>query len=52
MTMTDDQLAGPLGSAVAGPGGAARDAVNGMIEAGLLDDLMDRVDAGGFGVDR
>ncbi|MEU0155522.1 IS256 family transposase, partial [Micromonospora fulviviridis] len=46
--MTDDQLAGPLGSAVAGPGGAARDTVNGMIEAGLLDDLMDRVDAGGL----
>jgi putative transposase len=47
--MTDDQeLAGPLGPVVAGPAVSARETVNGMIEAGLLDDLMDRVDAGGL----
>jgi putative transposase len=47
VTMIDDpQVAGPLGSVSAGPGSARR-TVNDMIEAGLLDDLMDRVDAGG-----
>jgi putative transposase len=49
VTMTDDQeLAGLLGPVVAGPAVSARETVNGMIEAGLLDDLMDRVDAGGL----
>ena len=48
MTMTDDQMAGPLGTAVSGPAGSARETVNGMIGAGLLDDLMDRVDEGGL----
>ncbi len=48
MTMTDDpQVAGPLGS-VSAESGSARQTVNDMIEAGLLDDLMDRVDAGGL----
>jgi putative transposase len=48
VTMTDDQMAGPLGAVVAEPAGSARQTVNNMIEAGLLDDLMDRVDAGGL----
>ena len=48
MTMTDDQMAGPLGSMAAEPAGSARQTVNNMIEAGLLDDLMDRVDEGGL----
>ena len=49
MTMTDDQqVAGPLASAPSGPAGSARQTVNDMIEAGLLDDLMDRVDDGGL----
>ena len=46
MTMTDDQMAGPLGQLSPGSAASARETVNGMIEAGLLDDLMDRVDAG------
>lgn len=46
--MTHDQLGRAVELAVAGPGGAARDALNGMIEAGLLDDLMDRVETGGL----
>jgi putative transposase len=47
VTMTDDpQVAGPLGSESA-ESGSARQTVNDMIEAGLLDDLMDRVDASG-----
>jgi putative transposase len=49
VTMTDDrEMAGPLGSVTVGPVVSARETVNGMIEAGLLDDLMDRVDAGGL----
>lgn len=50
MTMTEDRQQGhPLGvepSAV--QSGSAREAVNRMLEAGLLDELMDRVDAGGL----
>lgn len=49
MTMTDDQaVAGPSDPVMAGPAVSARDTVNGMIEAGLLDDLMGQVDAGGL----
>lgn len=48
MTMTDDQVSRhPLGADAAGSG-SAREAVNEMLEAGLLDELMDRVDAGGL----
>jgi putative transposase len=46
--MTDDpQVVGPFDS-VSAESGSARQTVNDMIEAGLLDDLMDRVDAGGL----
>jgi putative transposase len=48
MTMTGDLQAGhPLGADDAGPV-TARDAVNSMIEAGLLDQVMSQVDAGGL----
>jgi putative transposase len=48
MTVTDDQQAHPLGAddTVAGEPASARDAVNRMVEAGLLDQLMSQVDAG------
>lgn len=43
MTMTDDpRSAGPVGGELS----PARQTVNDMISAGLLDDLMGRVDAG------
>ncbi|GJF01722.1 IS256 family transposase [Pseudonocardia sp. D17] len=48
MTMTGDRRANPLGtegSSAAEPP-TARDAVNQMVEAGLLDQLMSQVDAG------
>src|SRR4051794_29261662 len=48
--MIEDHVSGhPLGadSAAQRPG-SAREAVNRMIDAGLLDDVMDRVDAGGL----
>src|SRR3954451_25328533 len=48
--MIEDHASGhPLGadSAAQRPG-SAREAVNRMIDAGLLDDVMDRVDAGGL----
>jgi putative transposase len=46
MTMTDDrQAVHPLGTQLSEPG-AARAAINQMIEAGLLDDVMARADAG------
>ena len=50
MAVTDDQrLEHPLGvDPSALPSGSARDAVNEMLEAGLLDEVMDRVDAGGL----
>jgi putative transposase len=51
MTVTDDRRSGhPLGVDRAGgrEPGPARAAVNEMLEAGLLDALMDRVDAGGL----
>jgi putative transposase len=50
MTMVEDQrLEHPLGpAALADEPGAARAAVNEMLDAGLLDELMDRVDAGGL----
>jgi putative transposase len=50
LTMIEDHVSGhPLGadSAAQRPG-SAREAVNRMIDAGLLDDVMDRVDAGGL----
>jgi putative transposase len=48
VTMTDDpRPAGPVES-VSAEAGPARQTVNDMISAGLLDDLMDRVDAGGL----
>jgi putative transposase len=50
VAVTDDrQLEHPLGVDVsAQPSGSAREAVNDMLEAGLLDEVMDRVDAGGL----
>src|SRR6185295_8257838 len=50
MTMTEDRASGhPLGIAQHGPRpGSARDVVNDMLDAGLLDELMQRVDAGGL----
>ena len=48
--MTDDQRAGGalgLESARSRPG-AAREVINEMLDAGLLDDLMARVDSGGL----
>ena len=50
MTVTEDQQqwasAGCAGRA--GQPGSAREAINEMLEAGLLDEVMDRVDAGGL----
>src|SRR3954447_6628049 len=50
MTMTEDRSSGhPLGAEPAAQRpGSAREAVNQMIDAGLLDQVMDRVDAGGL----
>lgn len=50
MTVTEDQRRQhPLGVSPGGwEPGSARDAVNDMLGAGLLDDVMDRVDAGGL----
>ena len=50
MAVTDDQrLEHPLGvDPSTQPSGSAREAVNDMLEAGLLDEVMDRVDAGGL----
>jgi putative transposase len=50
MTVTGDRLSRhPLGADQAvGEPGSAREAVNDMLEAGLLDELMQRVDAGGL----
>ena len=50
MTVTEDRSSGhPLGVDQAMPRpGSAREAVNDMLEAGLLDELMDRVDDGGL----
>jgi putative transposase len=49
MTVTDDQRSGhPLGAEPARGAGSAREAINQMLDAGLLDDVMDRVDAGGL----
>src|SRR6266545_4580591 len=47
MTVTDDRRdAHPLGVQPGGGPGTARAAINQMIEAGLLDDVMARADAG------
>jgi putative transposase len=47
MTMTDDrQAVHPLGTPLSVEPGAARATINQMIEAGLLDDVMARADAG------
>src|SRR4051794_23651132 len=50
MSVTEDRLSGhPLGvDQAVGQPGPAREAVNDMLEAGLLDELMERVDAGGL----
>ena len=50
MTTTEDHPSGhPLGlSPSVQPSGSARETVNQMLEAGLLDEVMDRVDAGGL----
>lgn len=50
MTMIEDHRPGhPLGlTPPAVQSGSAREAVNDMLEAGLLDELMERVDAGGL----
>jgi putative transposase len=47
MTVTDDQRNGhPLGAEPAKGAGSARKAIKQMLDAGLLDDVMDRADAG------
>ncbi|MHA6632158.1 IS256 family transposase [Pseudonocardia sichuanensis] len=47
MTVTDDQRNGhPLGAQQAGQPGSARAAINQMLDAGLLDDVMQRADSG------
>ena len=38
----------PFGEPTPAPGTTAREAVDEMVEAGLLDDLMSRVDDGGL----
>ncbi len=49
MTVTEDQQrAHPLGVPVPPASGSARAAINEMLDAGLLDDVMDRVDSGGL----
>jgi putative transposase len=50
MTVTEDQHNGhPLGARPpAQSSGLAREAINEMLDAGLLDEVMDRVDAGGL----
>ena len=49
MTVTEDRSLGhPLGADSAAQPGSARETVNQMLDAGLLDDVMDRVDAGGL----
>ncbi|GAA5005508.1 IS256 family transposase [Actinopolymorpha pittospori] len=45
--MTDEQQVGPFGESRSVPG-SARQVVNEMVDAGLLDDLMDRVDRDGL----
>jgi putative transposase len=47
MTLTEDQRH-PLGVSAAEPVPSARAVVNDMLEAGLLDSVMDQVDAGGL----
>lgn len=47
-TMDDRQQGHPLGVSAAGEQGSARAAINEMVDAGLLDEVMDRVDAGGL----
>jgi putative transposase len=47
VTMTDGQQ-GSFGISASEPAGSARQVVNEMVEAGLLDDLMDRVDQDGL----
>ena len=44
----DRSLGPPLGDDSAAQPSSARDAVNQMLDTGLLDDVMDRVDAGGL----
>ena len=47
MTVTEDRSDGhPLGADAAPGSGSARETVNRMLDAGLLDDVMDRADAG------
>jgi putative transposase len=48
VTEEQQQPANPFGTPMPEPGSAARDAVNAMVGAGLLDDLMDRVDRDGL----
>jgi putative transposase len=50
MTVTEDQqLERSFGAQPSGrEAGSAREAINEMLDAGLLDDVMDRVDAGGL----
>ena len=47
MSMTDEQQVGPFGESSPEPGSARR-VVNEMVDAGLLDDLMARVDRDGL----
>jgi putative transposase len=48
VSMTDEQQVGPFGQSTPEPPGSARQVVNEMVDAGLLDDLMDRVDRDGL----
>jgi putative transposase len=50
MTVTEDQHSGrPLGAQPPDrPAGSARETISEMLDAGLLDDVMDRVEAGGL----
>ena len=49
MTVTEDHQPGyPFDAVPASSAASAREAVNDMLEAGLLDELMQRVDAGGL----
>src|SRR3954451_1375350 len=48
MTMTEDPQRGVVAGPEPASASSARQAINEMIDAGLLDDLMTRVDAGGL----
>ena len=45
MTTNDETVSGPFGP-IEGPRPSAREAIQDMLDAGLLDDLMGRIDDG------